>query len=412
MPTLALPVHVQMNAPPLRSHAPRVHDGSRISVFWPAEQQYYEATVSRYCGQTGKYTLEYLDGDVDDHAQLDGPAALTFSILAGRCSCCGSAALRDPGPMSNCTIPAGLAAVTAGAFNVACGACNRFFCALCLPGRKPVGCEAGDPMRFMRFRRELMYDRRTWYCPQGTCQQVRRADHREDVAAAAQAKDVAARSLELKRKRDDDAKKQNKAWDNLQAAVEKDQKALEKKQKKAEENLQAAIDKMQKKADQVLKVKTLEDEVVSAAFLKASASTVPLVHGTDLVSAVLQDMILQLRQQLAQPGQARCTADVKLPLCVSELTLDKIQADRRTGFVGSDLQLKWVAPLAAFDPFFDQPPTVDGMTWHDLLFTGWRRPITVGEVVHSLADKFTITYNYESKELKAAVDCVRSRVKC
>ena len=35
------------------------------------------------------------------------------------------------------------------------GACKRFFCASRLPGRKPVGCEAGDPMRF---RRELVYD--------------------------------------------------------------------------------------------------------------------------------------------------------------------------------------------------------------------------------------------------------------
>ena len=121
----------------------RIHDGSRLSIYWPDEKQYYLAVVSSYSAKAGTYSLVYDDGDVDNDAKLDGPSALTFSILAGRCSCCGSAALPDPGPMSNCTIPAGFAAVTAGAFNVPAlpasgSSVPRASLAASLSGVKPV----------------------------------------------------------------------------------------------------------------------------------------------------------------------------------------------------------------------------------------------------------------------------------
>jgi hypothetical protein len=388
----------------------RIHDGSRLSIYWPDEKQYYLAVVSSYSAKAGTYTLVYDDGDVDNDAKLDGPSALTFSILAGRCSCCGSAALRDPGHMSCCIIPAGFAAVTAGAFNVACVACKRFFCASCLPGRKPVGCEAGDPMRFMRFRKELMYDGRNWYCPQSACQQVRRVDHSEDVAAAAQAKD----GLELKRKRDDDAKKQNQAWDNLQAAVDKDQKALEKKQKKAEENLQAAFDKDKKALEKAATKQEGEDfrnemqqVVVDEARRAAELHHLPLIHD-DALSACLQDLITQLREVGSKLGESRPKGEAKLPYSISEAALDAIEDKYKVGYSGSDVLLKWCAPLAAFDSFFDQPPTVDGMSWHDTFFTGWRKPMPVNnQVTQTFEGKMTLTYCMHTQTLKIACDCTR-----
>ena len=128
---------------PFKAVPKRVHNGTQISVFWEKEKQYYPAVVTSYCAKSGTYTVEYQDGDVDHHAQLDGPTSLTFSILAGRCSCCGSAALPDPGPMSNCTIPTGFAAVTAGAFNVPAlpasgSSVPRASLAASLSGVKPV----------------------------------------------------------------------------------------------------------------------------------------------------------------------------------------------------------------------------------------------------------------------------------
>ena len=93
---------------------------------------------------------------------------------------------------------------------------------------------------------------------------------------------------------------------------------------------------------------------------------------------------------------------------ITEAALDAIEDKYKVGYSGSNVLLKWLAPLAAFDSFFDQPPTVDGMSWHDPFFTGWRKPMPVNnQVTQTFDGKMTLTYCMHTQALKVACDCTR-----
>jgi hypothetical protein len=268
-------------------------------------------------------------------------------------------------------------------------------------------------MRFRRFRKELMYDGRNWYCPLGACQQVRGVDHLEDVAAKRAADDKESNCAEEDKAADRMLKKQKKADDKLQAAFDKHQQKKQpsalavtaaeeekeraqqakaadqmlKKQKKADKDLQAAFDKDQKALqDAATRQKAddfrgqMEQVVVEEARRAAELIHLPLIHD-DVLSACLQDVISQLRAVGSKLGESRLKAEAKLPYSTSEAALEAIEDKYKVGYSGSDVLLKWLAPLAAFDSFFGQPPTVDGMSWHDPFFTGWRRPMPVNSEV-------------------------------
>ena len=273
-------------------------------------------------------------------------------------------------------------------------------------------------MRFMRFRKELMYDGRNWYCPLGACQQVRGVDHLEDVAAKRAADDKESNCAEEDKAADRMLKKQKKADDKLQAAFDKHQQkkqpsalavtaAEEEKERAQQAKAADQMLKKQKKAEADDFREQMEQVVVEEARRAAELIHLPLIHD-DVLSACLQDVISQLRAVGSKLGESRLKAEAKLPYSTSEAALEAIEDKYKVGYSGSDVLLKWCAPLAAFDSFFDQPPTVHGMTWHDPFFTCWRRPMPVNsEVTQTFDGKMTLTYCMLTQTLKVACDCTR-----
>jgi hypothetical protein len=384
----------------------RVHDGSRVSVFWPEERQYFVATVSNYCAKNGKYTLDYDDGQVDC-VQLDGPAAVTFSILTNSCSCCGGAALRDPGPVSCCIVPDGFAAVTAGAFSVPCQGCKRSFCARCLPGPKPAGCEVGHPTRFMAFRKQLLCDDRKWFCPQSSCKQVRKADSGEAKvhAAEAQAKAAADKAEEKQKKEAAAAAAAEKKAEDKLANLSK---STAKKNCDYVMRVWRKIDKKQKAEANEKEDRDLEDSAVvrsvSLAAAKHGALPAPPAGITVdqqvgvIVGASKHTALSGVRQRRTKKSQVAIKVPVYMPHEAWPSAFEQLPRPRLIGS-GHKLKLRWSGKPADFDKFFgvaDDDVPVGSLP-------SWRAPISVS-AGHDLLcprekDTFTVTFSPGNQEV-------------
>ena len=375
---------------------------THVKVFFPSQNQFYAGFLTDF--KDGLYSIAYADGDVERLSLQPGQNP-KHVVQDGSCGCCGLIAPVVPaGPLLQGLF---FDAVAAGKFSVDCETCGKRCCASHVSVKKDPD---GQDQAFLKLRARVA---RMGYACAGFCTEQRRQRLQKEAALkksveeadAALKKEDKEKAKQLKRKVDDDE------------ALEKEEKKIRKQEEKEAKIILDTLAKTEKRQnDAAAKQETerfhqeMRMNVATAAYQSAveAPGHVPLVFPNSVLHGVLQDIIMQLRQDLVEPGQVKCSAVSTLALSLSPSAFQSIEVQTGVGFAGKKAQFTWGAPLHQFDAFFQQPLVVgDQEQETHPFFTSWREAIPDATGVRHFKGKMHMSYCFETQELKASCSCGR-----